>query len=140
MLSRYFRFFSVILVGVASFAQPSWSADRKIASEAAELEICVEAGVPFAIAQCLMEAVKKDGAVLELEYKEALVRTGANSEKLRASQRAWLSYQQATCAAVRSAGLREGAGFAELDYAKCALRTTIKRIDEIKGLSAAYSD
>jgi uncharacterized protein YecT (DUF1311 family) len=131
---------SALLIGVALFAPASWSAERKIPSESEELEICVEGGVPLAIARCLMEAVKKDGAILDLEYKEALVRSGTHSEKLRASQRAWLKYQQSTCAATKSAGLREGLGFAELDYAKCALRTTIKRIDEIKGLSAAYSD
>jgi uncharacterized protein YecT (DUF1311 family) len=101
-------------------------------TEEVELSACTDWGAPGAIAQCLIAAVRKDGAILELEYKNALVRSGSNAKELRASQRAWLTSQQRVCGAAKLEGYREGPGYAELNFARCALRTTIKRIEELK--------
>jgi uncharacterized protein YecT (DUF1311 family) len=106
-------------------------ASAAVPSELDELKTCSDWGVPSGIAECLIATEKRDGIILEQEYRDAL-RRSADPASLRATERRWLKYQERTCATAKSQALREGPGNAELSYARCALRTTIQRIEELR--------
>jgi uncharacterized protein YecT (DUF1311 family) len=90
-------------------------------------------GFPGPVAQCLMQKEQEFGVELARIYNKAISLAGTDVGLLRQSQRNWLSYQEADCKFHQKRWLREGTGIAEASYADCLLRTTLQRLDELRG-------
>lgn len=88
-------------------------------------------GFPGAVSDCVRVAERREGKKLETAYSSALASTPGAVESLRASQRAWLTYQEKFCDAVNTASAVEGPGIGEVSRARCLLLTTMIRSSEL---------
>lgn len=134
-----------IRIGVAIFsisltmAGPAYSLDVSITTESLYRVIydrCGEKwGSPGGIAECLEEEERAVGKDLTIAYENALRSLNPEHQnKLRISQRAWLSYQNNYCNIMRTLPSlqREGSSFGSLSYASCLLKTTLSRLSELE--------
>lgn len=104
---------------------------------------CGEAeGFPNAIADCIITEETKQGEALAYLYKRLIEQSKHNADLLRSSQRAWLAYQKSNCRLHEEYGRFESPGnplpfgFSRISFARCLLRTTLERIDDLKRLVA----
>jgi len=87
------------------------------------------------IATCLMEKEKEYGKELEQLYQRLLKGTPAPKVAvLRRQQRNWLKYQKQHCDSFYYLHENEGWGPPRLSSARCLLRTTLQRIEELRCL------
>jgi len=86
------------------------------------------------IATCILEREKEYGNELERLYKRLLKGPAPNVAILRRQQRNWLKYQKQHCDTYYDLQADEGQGFARLSSAKCLLRTTLQRVEELREL------
>lgn len=91
-----------------------------------------EHGVPNAIADCLLRKDKEYGARLQRQYDDLKAMIDAPARSLLVeSQRAWLSYQDASCRLAKKLSESEGSNIDRMVGATCTLRATLRRLDEI---------
>src|SRR5262249_5771273 len=91
--------------------------------------------LPSLIANCVMEKEKEYGKELEQLYSRLV--KGAPAPKvavLGRQQRNWLKYQKQHCDSFYYLHENEGWGPPRLSSAQCLLRTTLQRIEELRGL------
>jgi uncharacterized protein YecT (DUF1311 family) len=95
---------------------------------------CGEAEIAGLIAECLIAKEREYGKQLDQVYRQALIPAGRNATLLRESQRNWLKYQESNCRYHEKRLLEEGPGVARASYARCLLRSTLQRLEELKNL------
>ncbi len=97
------------------------------------LTACSEGyGVPNAIADCMLRKDKEYGARLQREYDELKAGFDAPARALLVeSQRAWLSYQDASCRLAKKLSESEGSNIDRMAGATCTLRATLRRLDDL---------
>jgi len=86
------------------------------------------------IATCVMEKEKEYGNELERLYKRLLKGAAPKVAVLRRQQRNWLKYQKQHCDSFYYLHENEGWGPPRLSSARCLLRTTLQRIEELRCL------
>lgn len=103
-------------------------------SPEAEIEACYNDAVQFdrEPAECMADKEREYGDQLGEAYKKLLQIAGTHAASFRASQRAWLKYQTATCEAEERHMSREGRRISSGVREACLLRTTIYRLREIR--------
>jgi uncharacterized protein YecT (DUF1311 family) len=95
---------------------------------------CEELGMPGVIAGCLFEKEEVFGKELQQVYNKALALAGTNNTLLRESQRSWLKYQESDCKLDEVWSSVEGAGYGHNAKAQCLLRTTLQRLQDLRGI------
>jgi uncharacterized protein YecT (DUF1311 family) len=100
---------------------------------------CGEAEIAGLIAECLIAKDRDLGEQLDQLYRQALISAGRNAALLRESQRNWLKYQESNCRYHEKRLSEEGPGVARLSYARCLVRSTLQRLEELKDLAVATS-
>jgi uncharacterized protein YecT (DUF1311 family) len=86
------------------------------------------------IAACILEKEKEYSNELERLYQRLLKGAAPNVAILRRQQRNWLKYQRQHCDSYYDLGADEWPRFARLSSAKCLLRTTLQRVEELREL------
>jgi uncharacterized protein YecT (DUF1311 family) len=123
------------IVAALGFAASLWLCGQSSA-EPDELEQlyrqCGEAEIAGLIAECLIAKERDLGKQLDQVYRQALISVERNAALLRESQRNWLKYQESNCWYHEKRSSEEGPGVARLSYARCLLRSTLQRLEELK--------
>lgn len=123
------------IVAALGFAASLWLCGQSSA-EPDELEQlyrqCGEAEIAGLIAECLIAKERDLGKQLDQVYRQALISVERNAALLRESQRNWLKYQESNCRYHEKRSSEEGPGVARLSYARCLLRSTLQRLEELK--------
>jgi uncharacterized protein YecT (DUF1311 family) len=81
-----------------------------------------------------MEKEKEYGKELERLYQRLVKGAAPNVAVLRRQQRNWLKYQKQHCDSFYYMWENEGWGTPRLWSARCLLRTTLQRIEELREL------
>jgi uncharacterized protein YecT (DUF1311 family) len=95
---------------------------------------CEQEGMPGVIAACLFEKEEVFGKELQQVYNKALALAGTNNTLLRESQRSWLKYQESDCKLDEVWSSVEGTGYGRNAKAQCLLRTTLQRLQDLRGI------
>ena len=91
--------------------------------------------LPVAIAKCLLDEEHRYGLELAERYRLLMVQQlDVAKNLLRDSQRAWLTYQKASCGFHQMRFASERSGIDQVARAHCLLRTTLQRLDELRDL------
>ena len=117
-----------LLAGTASLAENVDAVVNAIHNECGERE-----GFPRATASCIREKEDMYGRLLARAYDLALSVPYNDASLLRESQRHWLKYQETSCELELKR--RKSSVFANSSHALCLLRTTLNRLEELKGLT-----
>lgn len=88
-------------------------------------------------AGCIRGQVSLVGQQLTDVYRELTQRPSAHVEFLRASQRAWLTFQKADCRYSEELMRKEGPSFAHSAAAHCDLQSTALRLCQLKSMREA---
>ena len=90
--------------------------------------------MPGPIAACLFEKEEVFGNELQQVYNKALTLAGTNNTLLRESQRSWLKYQESDCKLDEVWSSVEGPAYGRNAKAQCLLRTTLQRLQDLRGI------
>lgn len=124
--------FTAMLV---TFGAANKSVSQSLGSSELYRQCGEEWGFPSAIATCLIEKDQEIGQQLTATYDRLRsCLEMRQSQALRASQRAWLAFQEKNCNLRETISVHEGPGIGRASYAICLVEGTLQRLAELRKL------